>query len=965
MSYEPKAVQVQVIINGKSFTIDKKHLSSLNMKRTFGEAANEFTLEVFDETAYIIESQLIGESFPSITIKYAAAKSFNNTILFTGTCLDYTTTFVGRGMMLTIKGIVSAVDNPDYSGWWFEKACIEWCGSEPSYYDGQWHVDGKGYDQTKNFKDNEDVCAIMVWGEDQNKDNETDTPEVYFNPTRIFKRIIHKYNGDKLGTDTSAATTVGSYDAGEISDVKLACWNYLRNKGFSLEATAGVMGNIQAESGFEPSRLQGGGGPAAGLCQWENYKTKSGRWKSLYDYANSKGKSWTDIGIQLEFMLSEMSGMFNTYTGWTRQYNIGGVAGNYYGWPTSMTLNDYKRCNNMNEAAEIFMRVFERPSDIVNGVYRPSLPRRKQYANGMYTTFKDSGFTDKKVNDVIILQKDVWGRDEPNETSQRRTCYTKGMKVRITQISGNYYRVMPGDYKGQGEPDNNWVKKSDLLGTTETTSTNETPSSTIAGWGTGGTGNFIIAEADESRWIKGLVTTQAADQTAAQYITQVLCRAAITDSGSGTKYQDETAGFKYFVDKQGHHFKALGYNDYNSALMNSINVSYGIAHSEIISFSVADIGSVAMVYGNESKRGSINVTSSAISDLYGDQITAGGENVLGVNELDSVLKNNKSVLNWYSDAVPAVQVKSSSTESELTANWSNTYSALSQYAMTAELTIWGEYSKTYTPGGYVWLTVYTNITDAPRAYESNYKTGNIKHYSDGLYMITALEDSVTSGGYIQTMRLLKLSRSDKQLAESVGTSTNDLQLDEQGHIIAKQADQPAECSREAQAKAAEQAVEEHLQNSKKRIVVRATVMHKTPAQESEVVTAIPEKAGVVPMAPSPRDYNWCYCYYNGHRGYIHASDLGYTRDNMAANTYMGKSNNDVYFTTSMKVVNTSPIYSYPSPGAQPVEGIELKAGETATIIDLLIDDTYYKIRFKSPIGNLTLTGYVKKSAFGQ
>ena len=47
-------------------------------------------------------------------------------------------------------------------------------------------------------------------------------------------------------------------------------WNYFTDKGFSGQATAGIMGNIYQESKFNPSLLQNGRGPAAGLFQWEN-----------------------------------------------------------------------------------------------------------------------------------------------------------------------------------------------------------------------------------------------------------------------------------------------------------------------------------------------------------------------------------------------------------------------------------------------------------------------------------------------------------------------------------------------------------------------------------------------------------------------------------------------------------------------------------------------------------------------
>lgn len=85
------------------------------------------------------------------------------------------------------------------------------------------------------------------------QDTSNKIKKVYYNPGRIFKRIIHKYNGDLVGT-TKVKT--GSYSFSGIADygddkqktVQSIVWNYFRGNGFTEQATAAIMGNIQQES---------------------------------------------------------------------------------------------------------------------------------------------------------------------------------------------------------------------------------------------------------------------------------------------------------------------------------------------------------------------------------------------------------------------------------------------------------------------------------------------------------------------------------------------------------------------------------------------------------------------------------------------------------------------------------------------------------------------------------------------
>ena len=80
------------------------------------------------------------------------------------------------------------------------------------------------------------------------------------------------------------------------TDIPETIWNFLRGKGLSETATAAIMGNIQAESSYNPSNINPKSG-AKGICQW--YAERA---TALENYASSKGGSWEDINIQLNYL---------------------------------------------------------------------------------------------------------------------------------------------------------------------------------------------------------------------------------------------------------------------------------------------------------------------------------------------------------------------------------------------------------------------------------------------------------------------------------------------------------------------------------------------------------------------------------------------------------------------------------------------------------------------------------------
>ena len=214
-------------------------------------------------------------------------------------------------------------------------------------------------------------------------------------------------------TSTAASSSSGSVDISGESDTKRAVWKYFTGNGYTPQATAGIMGNMQQESGINPKTIQGNGrGPAAGICQWENYNRKSARWKNLDNYAKSKGKQWTDLQSQLEFLEKEMNGLDST-TAYLLKQKVGGVEG-------------FKKLTDINKATEVFENSFERAGIKV-------MSRRQQYAKKIYDQYAGGGngpdmyfggngldlkdFTERSRRQVKPINFDNLGGNGPEDLS--------------------------------------------------------------------------------------------------------------------------------------------------------------------------------------------------------------------------------------------------------------------------------------------------------------------------------------------------------------------------------------------------------------------------------------------------------------------------------------------------------------------------------------------------------------------
>lgn len=144
-------------------------------------------------------------------------------------------------------------------------------------------------------------------------------------------------------------------------------WFAVLGAGYSKEAAAGVLGNIEAESGFDPSVIEGGSGIGFGLCQWS-----FGRRTQLEQYAESKGKEPGDVNTQIKFLIGEITpgGGADGFANYQLM--------NYNGY----SPEDWENATTPEDAAEAFCWTFERP-----GI--PRMEVRTEAARRYYEEFKD------------------------------------------------------------------------------------------------------------------------------------------------------------------------------------------------------------------------------------------------------------------------------------------------------------------------------------------------------------------------------------------------------------------------------------------------------------------------------------------------------------------------------------------------------------------------------------------------
>lgn len=195
---------------------------------------------------------------------------------------------------------------------------------------------------------------------------------------QIMRYVLYKLTGNdiygvnddsfeefELGLFTRTSSIYGG-------TIKEKVWFALKDLGYSDEAVAGAMGNIDYESGGFNSGAVEKAGTGIGLIQWSY-----GRADQLRAYASSKGVDWKDEDTQIEFLIAEISGqgpaasIANKRTsGYIGDEKIRSTSSQ---WANSTTVED---------STLHFMRFFESPAK------KASYTERLRRANNYYNEFK-------------------------------------------------------------------------------------------------------------------------------------------------------------------------------------------------------------------------------------------------------------------------------------------------------------------------------------------------------------------------------------------------------------------------------------------------------------------------------------------------------------------------------------------------------------------------------------------------
>lgn len=250
----------------------------------------------------------------------------------------------------------------------------------------------------------------------------------------MIKYLLYKYDGTDYGVteltlDGLYETNMSNFYSGIYGNsIQEKVWFALKSLGYSDVSIAAAMGNIHYESGsFDPNKVESGydeynGG--IGICQWTNSnRGNKGRNTNLKKYAQSKGKTWQDEDIQVEFLIGELTkgggadgyasfALMNTsYTGKTYKYSD---------W-VNATDDEKLDKDKLNKLTEIFCFTFERPSTKAGN---SSMSARQKYALEYYNKFHGK---ERAGGDFKGGSKDIIGTFTSGITGRTFTIFNQTM----------------------------------------------------------------------------------------------------------------------------------------------------------------------------------------------------------------------------------------------------------------------------------------------------------------------------------------------------------------------------------------------------------------------------------------------------------------------------------------------------------------------------------------------------------
>lgn len=269
-------------------------------------------------------------------------------------------------------------------------------------------------------------------------------------PVHLWNQLNMGYTMDGFRKAVKAAMGSAAVPAEPAAvDNAAVIWNFLKSKGLNDYAVAGIMGNLEKESGLDPCNLQNsynkklnisdadytavvdaGAYPdfvtdkaGYGLVQWTYWSRK----KALLDYAKAAGTSIGDLNMQLAFMWQELQG-----------------------YKTVMTV--LNSAASVREASDIVLHKYEQPGDQSVAVEE----KRATSGQTFFDRFTGSGASPFPVVPFLVrvIIPDLNIRTSPGsaDNSNLSGKYTGIGTFTIVEISGSW-----GLLKSYREKRNGWI----------------------------------------------------------------------------------------------------------------------------------------------------------------------------------------------------------------------------------------------------------------------------------------------------------------------------------------------------------------------------------------------------------------------------------------------------------------------------------------------------------------------------
>ena len=203
--------------------------------------------------------------------------------------------------------------------------------------------------------------------------------------------------------------------------VREQIWNYLKSKGLSNHGTAGLMGNLFAESGLNPKNLQNTSekklnhtddsytqavddgsydnfvkdSAGYGLAQWTYWSRK----EKLLNFVRSRKCSVGDLEAQLDFLVEELSESYGT------------------------VLAKLKSARSVKAASDAVLTGFEKPKDQSNAVKEKRAGYGQQYYDEFVSSKKEGGnsnMTEAQLRQKVVGVMQGWiGCKESNGSHKK------------------------------------------------------------------------------------------------------------------------------------------------------------------------------------------------------------------------------------------------------------------------------------------------------------------------------------------------------------------------------------------------------------------------------------------------------------------------------------------------------------------------------------------------------------------